>query len=167
MECVALSVGPLIAGAIAHVSSWRVPFYIIVPIALCNIAAVGAFVEGLPQPKNANLKTVEKYKQLDIVGFVLFVPATTCLVLAMQWGGTAYAWNSARIITLLVLAVLLAAAFACSQLKKGDGAMFPLHLLKQRSVSIGSFTQFCTAASLFVYCVYVYLSLKLHDHRQR
>lgn len=159
----ALSIGPLVAGAIAHASSWRVAFYSIVPIALCNIAAIGLFVEGLPQPKNAHLKTEDKYKQLDILGFVLFVPATTCLVLAMQWGGTAYAWSSARIVVLLVLAALLAVAFALSQLKKGDGAMFPLHLLKQRSVSIGSVTQFCAAASLFVYCTYARLSSKLHE----
>jgi MFS family permease len=155
MECVALSVGPLMAGAITDLLSWRAAFYVIVPVALGNIAAIAFFVDGLPQPKNALLKTAEKYKQIDILGFAFFLPATICLILTLQWGGTVYSWDSPRIIGLIIFTILIAVAFAYTQLRKGDDAMFPLHLLKQRSILLGSLTQFCISASLFVFCFYV------------
>ena len=37
----------------------------------------------------------ELHKRLDLIGFVLFAPAVTMLLLALQWGGNVYAWKSA------------------------------------------------------------------------
>ncbi|KAF3042588.1 hypothetical protein E8E11_004187 [Didymella keratinophila] len=46
-----------------------------------------------------------------ILGLVIFMPSIICLLLALQWGGTTYAWSSWRIILLLVTFPLLFGAF--------------------------------------------------------
>ena len=155
MECVALAFGPLVAGAIAHATSWRIPFWITVPVAVCDMLAVGLLVNGLPQPKHANFETKHRFQQLDLLGFFFFVPATVCMILALQWGGILYAWSDPRIITLIILAIVSVIGFILAQRRKGDKAMLPLHLLRQRSVALGAVAQFSVSGSLFVFGFYV------------
>ncbi|KAL9065886.1 MAG: hypothetical protein Q9161_007939 [Pseudevernia consocians] len=40
------------------------------------------------------------HSDLDLVGFSIFAPALIMLLLALQWGGTTFAWNSSQIIGL-------------------------------------------------------------------
>ncbi|CAI7622763.1 unnamed protein product [Penicillium viridicatum] len=155
MECTALAFGPLVSGTISNFSSWRISFYIIVPIAVVNILAIWLFVKNLPQPEHANLGAKERWRQLDLLGILLFVPMTVCLILALQFGGSVYAWGNARTIVLFVLAGALAIAFFFAQRRAGDKAMFPLPLLKQRSVTLESVSMFCVSASLFVFGFYL------------
>ncbi len=46
---------------------------------------------------------LQRIKYFDPIGTALFMPAVICLLLALQWGGTTYAWDSGRIIALFVL----------------------------------------------------------------
>ncbi|KAJ5954666.1 Major facilitator superfamily domain general substrate transporter [Penicillium viridicatum] len=48
MECTALAFGPLVSGTISNFSSWRISFYIIIPIAVVNTIAIWLFVKKLP-----------------------------------------------------------------------------------------------------------------------
>lgn len=155
MECVALALGPLISGAIAHVSSWRVAFYILVPIAVFNIVALGFCVPKLSQQTLEDAEGQHWARQLDLLGLVLFVPANVCFTLALQWAGTVYPWKDARVVALLVLSGVLGIAFVVVEHRHGDGAMFPLRLLRQRSVTLGAISQFCISASLFIFAFYV------------
>lgn len=155
MECTALALGPLLSGAIAHGSSWRVAFYILVPIAACNFAAIGICIPKLPHAPSEDTDEHHWTRRIDLPGLALFLPANICFTLALQWAGTVYSWSNARIIALLILAGLLAIAFALTERWQGDLAMFPLHLLRQRSITLGAITQFCISACLFVYGFYV------------
>lgn len=155
MECVALALGPLMSGAIAHVSSWRVAFYILIPIAVFNIIALGFCVPRIAQRPAADVERQHWARQLDLLGLVLFIPANVCFTLALQWAGTVYPWKNARIITLLVLSGVFGIAFVFVEHRHGDGAMFPLRLLRQRSVTLGAISQFCISASLFIFAFYV------------
>jgi len=166
MECTALAFGPILAGAIAHASLWRVAFYIIIPVAVCNIIAIGLLVQSLPQPEHSSFDTKHRLRQLDLLGFALFVPASVCFILALQWGGITYAWNDGRIIALLVVSGASTIAFAFAQRRKGDKAMFPLHLLKERSVLLGALCAFCASGSLFVFGFYVWLLMTLCYRRK-
>lgn len=53
----------------------------------------------------------KKLGQIDFLGIILWVLATVSLVLALSWGGTSYAWNSAVIISLLCVAGILLILF--------------------------------------------------------
>lgn len=44
----------------------------------------------------------QKILKLDLLGALITIPATVCLVLALQWGGSMYPWNDSRIIGLFV-----------------------------------------------------------------
>ena len=155
MECVALAFGPLVAGAIAHASSWRAAFWIMVPFAAFIMLAFWTLVQGLPQPEKAGKVVRSWIGEIDVVGVLLFTPATVCLVLALQWAGTTYDWNSPRIVALLVLAVVLAVAFLYAEYRRGDNSMLPIHLLRQRNVLLAAFAQFFSSATLFVFGFYL------------
>jgi len=65
----------------------------------------------------------QRIMQFDPVGIVLSVPSVICLLLALQWGGTKYPWNSGRVITLLVVFAVSIVAFAAVQWGLGDNAI--------------------------------------------
>ena len=62
------------------------------------------------------------------------MPAIICLLLALQWGGSKYEWNSGRIIALLVIFVLLVAAFLIIQWWKQEDATVPPRIFLNRNV---------------------------------
>jgi hypothetical protein len=43
---------------------------------------------------------LQKLRRLDLIGFSLFTPTTIQLILALQWGGIKFSWNSATVIGL-------------------------------------------------------------------
>lgn len=63
---------------------------------------------------------MKRILQLDLLGAALVIPAIVCLLLALQWGGATYPWNSSRVIGLFVGAVILGILFVIVQLKEGD-----------------------------------------------
>lgn len=155
MESAALALGPLISGAIAHASNWRMSFYIIIPVGVACIVSVYFFVHNLPRPENADLDHKEKIRRLDLLGFAIYVPTMVCLILGLQWAGSEYAWANWRIIFLLVLAGVLLFFFLFQERRAGDDGMFPLSMLRQRTVALSSAYTFCNSASLFVISYYV------------
>ena len=57
---------------------------------------------------------------LDPIGTLTFVPSIVCLLIALQWGGTTYAWSDGRIIALLTVFCILLVGFVISQLWLGE-----------------------------------------------
>lgn len=163
IECTALAFGPLISGAVAHAISWRASIYIIIPVGVAIILSVFFFVNDIERPENAGLSSCEKLQRVDVLGFLLFVPLTICLILGLQWAGTEYAWDSWRIILLFVLSGFLIFDFLAAEFKRGDNSMFPLNLLRQRSVALGTALIFCNSAVLFVTACYVSIIMFLQS----
>lgn len=126
-------------------------FYINLPIGGVAIAVIIIMMK-LPGPKD-KLSWKQQLTQLDPLSTVVFLPSIVCLLLALQWGGTTYAWSSGRIIALLVIFSVSIVAFAAIQTWKKDAAMVPPHILTQRTVASGAwFTLTCTASmTLMVY----------------
>jgi hypothetical protein len=93
--------------------------------------------------------------RLDPLGNIIFLPAAVCLLLALQWGGNAYAWDNARIIALFVLAGLLFIAFAGIQMWRQEDATVPPRIMKQRSIACGSVYSVILGGNMivFIYCL--------------
>lgn len=95
----------------------------------------------------------EKIRQLDLPGFVLFLPAILMLLLAIQWGGNQYPWKSATIIGLLCGAVATLVVFGVWQWRQQDAASIPPRIIMQRSILFGALTNLFIMGSsqLFAY----------------
>ena len=71
-----------------------------------------------------------------------------CLLLALQWGGTSYSWDNARIIALFGLAGILLIAFGFVQIWRKEDATIPPRIIKQRSVAFGAVYTSCVSGAM-------------------
>jgi hypothetical protein len=95
--------------------------------------------------------------KLDLIGFVLFAPAAIQLLLAVQYGGLTFAWNSAQIIGLFCGAGSTFIAFLAWEYYKGDAAMIPFSMARRRTVWASCLTNGFFMGQLF--CVSYYLPI--------
>lgn len=155
LECVAISVGPLLGGVLAEYLGWRWCFWICLPISGVTLVVTFFFFRVDDAAEARGLSLGEKMRQLDYTGAFFFLPGIVCIILALQWGGSVYSWGNWRIVLLLVLFVVLIALFAVTQWRQGDKATVPPEVLLTRTVLFGSWYSFNTAGALYVATYYV------------
>lgn len=110
----------------------------------------------LKLPNNRTHKTLkEQIIQLDPIGTAFLIPGIICLLLAMQWGGSTYAWNNGRIIALLVIFGSCFCAFTAVQAWKGDMATVPPRIIKQRSIAAAFWLTFCMGGTMMIVIYYL------------
>lgn len=153
-EFSAIAIAPILGGALTSSLSWRWCFYINLPAAAAPTAVLLCL--KLPSTPSSHAKRqIEKLRQLDLLGFFLLAPAVLCLLLALQWGGTAYRWDSVRIIVLFVLAAAIFSVFCVNQHRKQNAAMLPPRLLKKRAILSGALFSLSLAATQAIVQFYV------------
>ena len=109
----------------------------------------------LPAVKRNETSIRQKIAQLDPLGTLCFLPGIVCLLLALQWGGTTYAWSSARIIVLLVLSAVLICLFVGIQIWKKETATVPPRIIARRSVLAGVIYSTCSGGTLITIVYFV------------
>jgi len=107
------------------------------------------FILKTPPSKNTDTLKQQIIK-LDPYGTIVFLPGIVCFLLALQWGGTTYAWDNARIIVLFILAAFLIAIFIWIQFRSGDNATVPIRIISQRSVASGAYFSLVSPGSMMV-----------------
>jgi MFS family permease len=156
LEGVGIIIGPIIGGAIASNIGWRWCFWINLPVGAV-LSVVILFLlrtpaksgQGSPKP------WTRRVLQADIEGGLTIAGSLTCLLLALQWGGTAYPWSDGRIIALFVVFGVSLICVGFYERRKGEGATFPTRLFKNRTLMMCVLAGFCLAGSQFVVLYYV------------
>lgn len=111
-------VGPLIGGFLTdhgtmnilnhEVAGWRWVFYVNLPVGLVSLYMLFTHMPLLKM-------SLEKKPRIDYLGAALIVTTFVPLLLALTWGGHAYAWDSARILGLFGVALVSLVLFIITE----------------------------------------------------
>lgn len=145
--------GPIIGGAFTSSSAgWRWGFYLNVCVAALYAPIYIFVLPGMEPRSGASL--MERFVEIDLIGTVLLTGAYLAGLMAIQFGGVSYAWNSGRIIALFVVGFVLAVAFLAQQAwnigTTSSRRAFPLHFLKSKYLCLIFLLESCASTLLFV-----------------
>jgi EmrB/QacA subfamily drug resistance transporter len=142
--------GPLIGGGLDDLSSWRLIFWLNLPVTAFAVFVTARFIHQ-PQDREADAR-------IDYFGVIAVSVGLVALLLAfdqvLDWGG----WGDPRIVALLGLFVLGIAAFAFVERAAGRNALVPGDVMRDRN-----FTYSC-AAVLFISAVFFAIMLYLPQY---
>lgn len=144
-------VGPVLGGYLLDYASWRIVFYLNVPVGLFTLA-LGYFI--LPRP------TQREVRRLDLVGMLTLATFLVTFLLAMSQGRTE-GWDSLYILTLLALALGAGAGFVITELRS-DEPFVDLRLYANSAFTMASLVVFLNTISFMATNFLVALFLQIH-----
>ncbi|KAL4900547.1 hypothetical protein BDW74DRAFT_93560 [Aspergillus multicolor] len=158
--------GPVIGGAF-ELYSWRWAFYINLFFAIFILPAYVFLIPSSNPAPNVPLRT--KITSFDYLGAVLSTGVIVTFIMATNFGGTTYAWDSGTIIALYVVSGVLMIVWVIQQafsiFTTPENRMFPAHLLFNREAILLFILVCCggTVAYVSVYYVPLYYQFARGD----
>ncbi|OJJ51246.1 hypothetical protein ASPZODRAFT_87380 [Penicilliopsis zonata CBS 506.65] len=155
--CVGITIviAPFLGGIFTDKLSWRWCFWINLPLGGLTFITIFFLVQLPNPPKKQTTGWRGLLDIIDIQGTALLLPSTVCLLLALQWGGTDYAWNSWRCILLFCVFGFCGLIWCYVQVREGDKATVPMRLLRMRSILAAMVFGFALFGVMFLQSYYM------------
>ncbi|KAK5134831.1 hypothetical protein LTR08_006063 [Meristemomyces frigidus] len=160
MWAVAGGAGPLIGGAFTQLVTWRWCFWINLPV--CVLTAVLLFFFLDVHDPRTGLK--DGLAAIDWLGTLSILAVTLMLLLGLNFGGTVFAWSSAKVICLLVFGALMLGVFVFTEKRVAKYPLMPLEMFNDRS-NVAVFLAGVAQAMAFIAAEY-YLPLYFQSVKQ-
>ncbi|OBT52494.1 hypothetical protein VE04_05866 [Pseudogymnoascus sp. 24MN13] len=151
MYGVASVLGPTLGGLMTDSPrlTWRFCFWVNLPFGAIAVAIV-TFVFKPTTVVNTGLSIQQKLAKSGIADVVILLADLTCLVLALQWGGSVYPWSNSRVWGLLLGFGLLTILFIGLQIR-GKEEYYAPPLCSYTPTLSSTFS----ARSVSICCLYV------------
>ncbi|KAL1866128.1 hypothetical protein VTK73DRAFT_4873 [Phialemonium thermophilum] len=154
---IAQILAPTLGGVFTTYTTWRWCFWINLPLGAVTAVVIAVFVHppAPPRTEQSGNKLIRALEKFDYLGTVFLFPALVCLLLALQWGGTTYAWNNWRVVLTLCVFGVCFGIWGYLQVRQGDRATIPVRMVAQRSMACALWFMFCTIGLLYVVVQFV------------
>jgi EmrB/QacA subfamily drug resistance transporter len=134
-----------------HVSGWRWIFYINLPLSLLALFMI---VTRMPATRR------RAGARIDVAGALLVIISAGALMLALSWGGQAYAWSSPRILTLFAIFGVGVLALLAVEARAAEPVL-PLGLFRIRTFTTSTIASFLLSMSFMGVITFMPLYLQV------
>lgn len=148
-------------GALTQSISWRWAYWINLPVSGTAFVLLFFFLDV----HNPRTSFWEGIKAVDWLGSLSILALTLMLLLGLNFGGNAFAWDSPQVICLVVFGSLMSLVFVFCEKRLAKYPLMPIHVFRERSNIACFVVKFCQgmvrplSLSLFLFfCLFPSLS---------
>ncbi|KAJ2016750.1 hypothetical protein GGI01_000710 [Coemansia sp. RSA 376] len=138
--------GPVLGGLFTESrGGWPWVFYFSLPVGAVAGIFIAVFLR-LPRPRGSFR---DKLRRVDFAGMAVLVAGIVMALLALSFGGGAYAWSSPTVLCLLIFGIATVGAFVVIEWKIPAEPIMPLRLFRSRNVGLVLVMQLFVGAVMF------------------
>ncbi|RDW88160.1 hypothetical protein BP6252_00192 [Coleophoma cylindrospora] len=152
-SAVALVSGYVLGAAIAGRSTWRLVFYINLPICIPSLLGIMKFLNLKP----TTLSVKENIRRADWLGMFILTASMISLLFGVTSGGVLYPWRSANVLAPLIIGGIGTVLFFVFEGIIAKNPMMPLRLFGNRTSLSAYFTSFVLGLTLWAMEYYLIL----------